>query len=173
MNITYEEYFNFTPTTAQYGNNEIYPVLELIGETLETMEAMEFWRDEHNTFTKSLAIKELGDMCWPMSQICHHKDISFEGLFLSSYHDDFEDNNWKIVRLALKTLAEQSKKIIRDGKSEKRIVALSIAMSILAEFIRWNCGLLGCTIEEILMENKNKLTDRLDRGTIQGDGDNR
>lgn len=73
-------------------------------------------------------------------------------------------------------VAGKVKKALRDGDgrfTEKRLKALSAEIGD----VLWYCSALasdlGLNLGDIASENINKLLSRMERGTIQGDGDNR
>jgi NTP pyrophosphatase (non-canonical NTP hydrolase) len=69
-------------------------------------------------------------------------------------------------------VSEKLKKAIRE-EEEEYIEELKDEVSDCLWYLSWICDELDCTLEEVAQQNKEKLTDRQDRGVIQGSGDNR
>jgi NTP pyrophosphatase (non-canonical NTP hydrolase) len=72
--------------------------------------------------------------------------------------------------------AGKIKKIFRDknGKfSEDDLAALKAELGDVLWYFTQVCTNLGFTLEEVAEENLEKLFSRLERGVIQGEGDNR
>lgn len=83
--MTLNEYQKFTSTTALYpnaGNNLIYPILGLCGESGELAEKMKkLIRDDNNVLTEErrrLMIMELGDVLWYVSQVARELNMDLE-----------------------------------------------------------------------------------------------
>lgn len=67
--------------------------------------------------------------------------------------------------------SEKIKKWHRDGKIDKRAVATELGDVLY--YLTSLANLMGYTLAEVEELNREKLTDRLNRGKIHGDGDNR
>jgi len=83
--INFEEYQNFTDTTAIYpnkGNDLIYPILGLNGEVGEVTEKIKkIRRDKQGIIEEADRLelaKELGDICWYIAACCTELNISFQ-----------------------------------------------------------------------------------------------
>lgn len=83
--MTFEEYQKEASKTAVYpniGDNYIYPLLGLVGESGEVVEKIKkVMRNDDGNFTpeKIEAIKaELGDVLWYFSQLCVELGIDFQ-----------------------------------------------------------------------------------------------
>ena len=68
-------------------------------------------------------------------------------------------------------VAGKVKKLIRDGKGDKKAIASEIGD------VLWYCAMLAKETEvplnDIMKDNLKKLYSRKERGTLQGSGDNR
>lgn len=109
--MTLNEFQDRASVTALYpnaGNNLLYPVLGLCGETGEVAEKVKkMIRDDAGILTderKELMVKELGDVLWYVSQVARE---------------------------------------------------------------------LGVTLDDVAQRNVDKLASRMERGVVQGSGDNR
>jgi len=72
-------------------------------------------------------------------------------------------------------VANKVKKLIRDGYEKNKDYRKEVAAEI--GDVLWYCAVLaddiGCDLETIVNNNIVKLKDRMDRGVIGGNGDNR
>ena len=68
-------------------------------------------------------------------------------------------------------VAGKVKKLIRDGKGDKKAIASEIGA------VLWYCAMLAketkVPLNDIMKDNLKKLYSRKERGTLQGSGDNR
>ena len=68
-------------------------------------------------------------------------------------------------------VAGKVKKLIRDGKGDKKAIASEIGV------VLWYCAMLAketkVSLNDIMKDNLKKLYSRKERGTLQGSGDNR
>ncbi|OGM08247.1 hypothetical protein A2Z67_00920 [Candidatus Woesebacteria bacterium RBG_13_36_22] len=85
--MTFDEYQKFSRGTAVYpeiGNNFVYPVLGLCGESGEVAEKIKkVLRDKFGKINKRDKIeieKELGDVLWYLSNICSELSLSFDSV---------------------------------------------------------------------------------------------
>lgn len=68
------------------------------------------------------------------------------------------------------------KKIIRDDKgilTGKHIEEIKKELGDVLFYVAAQCWELGITMEEAALANLDKIKDRIERGTLQGSGDNR
>lgn len=76
-------------------------------------------------------------------------------------------------------VAGKVKKVLRDDRPEDGLIPEEAKAAILAELgdVLWYVARLVDELDEnlsaVVQENTRKLTSRLERGTIQGSGDNR
>lgn len=93
------------------------------------------------------------------------------------YPDAGEGSNTELSYLALGLMgeagevAEKIKKKIRDGKFDKAETAKECG-DVLWYLARL-CRALDSSIEQVAIQNFNKLQDRQNRNVLQGSGDNR
>lgn len=197
------EYRAFTATTAVYPREvrAAYLILGLVEETGESSEKFNLMNNEtdpallpqraHDT------AREAGDCWWYLAEtLSWFQDVVRE-LFDPSYdvdiatwgayNDYMEVHQFKLksgtmihLQLLVSKIAGLQKKWIRDGQTmdfDKRKSRLQELHVLLVEYIVYLTQLvvfrLNSTTQEILRINKEKLTDRKDRGALHGAGDNR
>jgi NTP pyrophosphatase (non-canonical NTP hydrolase) len=86
--MTFDEYQQKAHTTsfntAIGGDTLLYPVLGLVGEAGEVAEKIKkLYRDKGGKIdseSMNLIAKELGDVCWYVSEICTQMDISLNAV---------------------------------------------------------------------------------------------
>jgi len=86
--MTFEEYqeraHQTSFNTAIGGDTLLYPVLGLVGEAGEVAEKVKkLYRDKGGKIdgeAMNLIAKELGDICWYVSEICTQMDISLNAV---------------------------------------------------------------------------------------------
>lgn len=106
---------------------------------------------------QELWVKELGDVLWYLAAL--EREIRF-----SDSEGSFCDHPKEIAGLV--------KKIIRgDAGRDRRMDRLRARATGLLQ--RFHCSASDKTLIEAMEKNIAKLSDRLDRGVIKGDGDNR
>ncbi len=83
--MTFNDYQEETNKTAIYpdkGNNVIYPILGLAGETGEVADKVKkIWRDKNNIISEEDKLeikKEMGDILWYLSQLATELQIDFD-----------------------------------------------------------------------------------------------
>ena len=83
--MTFNDYQAETNKTAIYpnkGNNVVYPVLGLAGETGEVADKIKkIWRDKNNIISDEDKLeikKEMGDILWYLSQLATELQIDFD-----------------------------------------------------------------------------------------------
>ncbi len=120
-------------------------------------------------------IKEAGDVMWYVSQIGN-----LLGVCLSDCFEKFTETD-KALRVAKEDIIEvvllagqiagYQKKSLRDKTDfrDKFILAIGGIINRLHAILGWDDG----SFELIIQANMDKLSDRKDRGVLQGSGDNR
>lgn len=83
--MTFNDYQEETNKTAIYpdkGNNVVYPILGLAGETGEVADKVKkIWRDKNNIISEEDKLeikKEMGDILWYLSQLATELQIDFD-----------------------------------------------------------------------------------------------
>jgi NTP pyrophosphatase (non-canonical NTP hydrolase) len=157
------------PTEAKIA----YPVLGLVGEIgeLEARFQISEW-DE-------VAIKgEIGDVLWYCANLCSDLQMMLTDCLDLDMHADFSKINPEnlyvddvIVEIGL--IAEAAKKIIRDGALEKKKEIIRNRIGRILVHLQSLARDCKSTLEEIAAANLDKLQGRKDRGTLQGDGEER
>jgi NTP pyrophosphatase (non-canonical NTP hydrolase) len=182
MHKTFEEYQQFTRTTAVYPEAHTQPYLALgmcdeVGELLEKIE----WLDTSRPPNKSTILAEAGDVLWYIARFSDHAGLCLGHLYDKKCYDGPATLQGAAVELAVNVaaIAGRTKKELRDGagwnddqrtRNEQRVAdALKHAMGALEAVVRG----LGDTLPQVAFQNQQKLTDRRERGVIKGDGDNR
>lgn len=151
--------------TAVYpnvGNNIFYPILGLIGEFGEVLEAKLLGTSRDDL------LSELGDVGWYISRVCTELGIKLSDV---STTQDVEDPTLVLCRLA-----EITKKVMRDNNSEVTSVHVEKYKPLLAIMfmeLQRQVAAADSTIEEICELNIQKLFDRKERNKLQGSGDHR
>lgn len=138
-----------------------YPALGLIGELSEFQLA---YIAAEPDYTEDL-VKEAGDVCWYCANLCNDLGVELQSL---SFRRGADLPSFMFVG----QFCEQVKKYIRDGNKNKQEYILDFVehvMSALASRLSEFC----ISLNTALTTNLEKLESRKERGTLQGDGDNR
>ena len=184
------QYQEAAKSTAIYppSKNMLYPALGLIGECGEVAEKVKkIIRDDNGEITdnRKLAImKELGDCCWYIANICCDTSLSL-GMIYQSRDRAIELSTGQLnlpkLVFLLNSRATSIAQILEiwyyehDGQQNQsgRFIALSEWISyilICIELIAKQCDF---TLREVYTANIEKLLDRKNRGVIKGEGDAR
>lgn len=172
MNPYFDQYAEWTDTVAQYPETHEGAYLAL-GITDECGEVTDCVIREHEADLE----KECGDVCWYAGRYCYRMLGRSLTEFLGSF--DYMVRNSIPIHVALGVISAVEKKRIRDGanwdaatvqaKNDKAAEALKQVYCWVAS----NLASTGRTLEEAMRQNQGKLNNRLETGTIKGDGDNR
>lgn len=175
--MNYKEYEKKAITTKAYHEKVAIPyvVLGLCGELGETYEKLN--QDNLENQLNEIS-KEIGDQLWYLASIRVELALPLE-----------DDWNWtekeKPSSLELPSevgkIAEQVKKWLRDdwkdGETntfpEKRKTVVLSAWKNIWKYLNGLADSLGLDIEEIAIQNNEKLASRKQRNVINGEGDNR
>lgn len=187
MNFT--EYQHEATTSAIYpdrGNNLIYPMLGLMGESGEVAEKIKkMIRDDQGKMTadRRTALRgELGDVLWYIAAICEEAKLDMGYLYVLALGVDFKAYPLKNISRLIFKLQQQVSHIsllIEQAvyePSKKNIDPLSplpTDITILIGLVDEICILCGLNIQEVAKFNLQKLASRKQRGVLQGSGDNR
>jgi NTP pyrophosphatase (non-canonical NTP hydrolase) len=177
-----DDYQEFTKTTAVYPSETQAQGLSYVtlGLADEVGELVTEFLEGPPLKKRAKIIAEAGDVYWYAARICDHLDIRLSDVCFAEY-DGYASLPDAELRAFLYTgiICGRVKKSIRDGHlwnenqraSVERVIfealrkALS-AVNVLARFAE-------ATPLEVMNANKTKLSDRKERGVLQGDGDNR
>jgi len=174
--MTFGEYREQAIKCAVYpnkGKNIGYPLLGLIGETGEVAEKIKkMIRDDDGILTdnrRAAIRKELGDVLWYTQAVSFEigicPDVFFDEVPISS-NTGFENVLFELNR-NVSAVSEECRAVASSGEAIYGcILSILDCVSNLAELINTN-------LDTVAQENLDKLFDRLDRGVIKGDGDNR
>lgn len=165
-----------------------------IGELAELFD-QEANREDLRAERYAKAWKELGDVQWYVARLCAEcPEVPTFDAFVMRAMQRLRDGNYRETRLSGYDLQSALcahagrvlgvvKKMMRDGrtwtatKRTEKIVELSSALqeivNVSAEYAEHTGPLVGCEggYERLLLDNRMKLSGRLERGTLQGDGD--
>lgn len=170
------KYQNDARTTAVYPVEAkiAYPTLGLIGELGEYLD-----KSNDPRVSNEDCLKELGDVLWYCANLCCDLELFLTDLWTDvDTHDGFElipQEYLYIDDLAvlMGKAAEAAKKILRDGLTPERKDILKVAVATVMEYIAYEADDLDSSLTQVAEMNIAKLFDRMDRGTLRGDGDNR
>jgi len=148
-----------------------YSWLGLIEESEEAREAFELYVQDKRPSLKKALIKEVGDVCWYVTNIVVLENLDIEKVFapINKNPDGYSKyfNTKSIERYAgnIKKLYRDNKEVDKDELTDVLNKHINIIMK--------STQLYGLKLSEILETNYNKLIKRRETNTIQGDGDNR
>lgn len=179
--MNYKEYEEKAITTKAYNQRVAIPyvILGLCGELGETYEKIDVDTDDQIQKKQLEEVsKEIGDQLWYLAGIRVELDLPLE-----------KDWNWNEILkpdpfqlpIEVGKIAEQVKKWLRDEwKEGKGSVFPEHRKSVVLEswkniwkYLNGLCSSMGITIEEVAIQNNEKLASRKERGVIHGAGDNR
>jgi len=186
------EYQEKARSTAIYldieGSRMIYPALGIVGECGEVIEkTKKIIRDDNWDITddrKDAIAKELGDCCWYLANICCDTNLDLGMMYeMRGYIVIHQIRDLSLPRVVLhmsrhamvvaSTLENwyytRDSHIAYCGHYVELPKSLSHIITCVEEIAR-RCGF---TIEDICINNIEKLASRKERGTIKGSGDER
>jgi NTP pyrophosphatase (non-canonical NTP hydrolase) len=147
-----------------------YYALGLVGEAGELLEKVIYGENDG-------IIAELGDVTWYFSGILYEMHIDFGTV---PYDEKkYSDTLLKqAVQLSVSTskIAERIKKLFRDGNGEmsfERQKEIELQMSEILGVMHALARSLGVDMEIVMVRNRQKLLDRMDKNALSGEGDNR
>lgn len=158
-----------------------YCALGLVGETGEVAnQVKKIWRDDDGLLTESRKEKlrdELGDVLWYATRYAHHRGLSAgaitielgarsKALDLSPVVDIF-DATERLTMLSTSTVA------INTDFDDVAGSDLQLWAQEMFNTIADVADMLDTNIEDVAQANVDKLTGRVERGTISGSGDGR
>jgi len=68
-------------------------------------------------------------------------------------------------------IANKVKKLYRDGETHEKKMAIAAELGDIAWYLARLCDTLDVDLDDVLEENKRKLSDRMHRGVLKGNGD--
>ena len=161
LEALFDKYQAFTQTTAIYPESGTKSKMELIYLCLGLRGELQEWVQSNNN------IKEAGDMLWYLSQLSTYLDLDLHFVYSEADWESISDYN----------IFEALKKYIRDGTSQPSVVysfMLDMMYRLKTSYgYSMNNPPLDESFKLIIMQNIDKLTDRKNRGVLQGSGDNR
>lgn len=117
-------------------------------------------------------IKEAGDVFYYIASIARETDIDLESLF-----NRYEENNIIDKKLPISLPLKLLKKTYRDMdgimSDAYKEQLWDFLAAIIHEIVIFCSDFTEVSVEKIMQINIDKLQDRLKRGVIQGDGDQR
>lgn len=136
----------------------VHGVCGLMSEIYEFQEALKYTGEILETH----AIKELGDMCWMIAEICDTiAPDEFERL-VSAFHSTKVNINMNDVNFAKVKLCEIIQKKYQGHEVNNLIVAYN--MKIILDYILGYCDIFVIKLENVLEININKLKARYPEG---------
>ena len=152
---------------TESANNEEYLTLGLIEEVGEAAGKLAKRRRD-GVFDEKAFIKELGDILWFVANLADYWDKN-EGFayaeFIKGRDFYIAENNLLTQREMLMVLVGDVALFIEESL-ETQLVGIITDVGILAKTV-------GYTLEQVMEINLAKLRDRLSRGVINGNGDER
>ena len=174
-----DAYQAWTTTTAVYPTliavegswvqgNPFYCGLKLCGEAEEVGKALAL------TGGADLAIAEMGDVCWYLSEITAsiHLKLGTDIYQLGRERAGAGLPEGAILCSAARA-GEALGKLWRDGYSAKQFMALKDALADTLYQVERQAHALKADLPQVLAANRRKLESRQQRGTLHGSGDDR
>lgn len=156
-----------------------YARLGMIGEAGEIAnQVKKIWRDDAGVLSADRQVKlrdELGDVLWYVVRLAHHLDVNVGTLMPMIGDPDVEDiTGFPIIdifsateRLLMTTMA--SLVLPADIKRHEKVDYVQELLNAVGDVADY----LETDIDELAQLNVDKLTGRVERGTLGGSGDNR
>lgn len=142
-----------------------YGFLGLIDESQEVVQSYSQMINNPNEGSLNGLIKEIGDVFWYITSISEVLNLNLEEIFNLESETFISDKN-------IYTYCGNVKKFYRDQKpvdSEELEKILNMLVKNMMTLVEDH----NVSIFDIMEENFNKLTNRLENNTIKGDGDER
>lgn len=188
MNL--EEYQTKAKSLAIYSEEYdlLYPALGIVGECGEVAEKIKkMFRDDEGSMTqkrKDAILKELGDCCWYLANICCNTDMDLQVIYdMRGAAIIHTIRNLTTARLvlwmnrhanSLAELLEQQYYLGRHNVSSRhKYTEIPKHISHIITCIDTLGHICGFTLKDIYETNITKLTSRKERNVLSGDGDSR
>lgn len=181
---SFNDYQSFTETTARYpdaGTGKLgaflYVQLGMLGELGEAIEKHDKNAPRQDT------VKELGDVFWYITRLHSELGVAM-GTALSGSQSDVQsfrpEREEKALIISLSRLGEVLKKAMRDDKtkndepltSDRWNLVYQSAQEILEAYLMY-LNSMKISLQMVSVVNQDKLTSRVERDVINGDGDDR
>jgi len=188
MNL--EEYQKKAKSLAIYSDKYalLYPALGIVGECGEVAEKIKkMFRDDDGSMTqkrKDAILKELGDCCWYLANICCNTDMCLQVIYeMRGSATIHAIRNLTVARLvlwmnrhanSLAEILEQQHYLGKDNfHPREKYTEIPRHISHIITCIDTLGHTCGFTLKDIYTANIDKLTSRKERGVLGGDGDQR
>lgn len=191
---SYNEYCNFTGTTAIYPQHVAaeYLGLGLCSEAAECVEIVLCHNPNFNTQQIANAIgPELADCAWYTARLAHTYNLEFAAIVNDAklaYRPNIKSLEDLLSEITVQAglIAGKIKKQLRDGASwngeqreevrqdiRARLVKIVMLSMQITDWMYANYGTEYNSYDKLLKMNRKKLEGRKDRGTLSGSGDAR
>lgn len=193
MSISYRSYSQFTASTARYPLNKeaCYLALGLCDETCDELFSA-YLRPRNDRSWATDLFLELGDAQWYLCRLCHAFEFDFSVVVSDAKvlygrtpaNDPLRERIANLGQMAGK-IAGRVKKYERDGSGWnfhtmtdfREVLRGYLVQYVTRSFIVldgiWRLDSTIGNYDACLQANMDKLSGRLDRGTLHGDGDHR
>lgn len=184
--MNFDTYIEKTRETAIYPEEteRDYVIHGLVDELGELIQAVNEIPENHNgsppkvgdTDNKRVC-KEMGDAMWYLARLADHFEFDMSESFsrdlsISTMNPEVGREELESAFLEAAKINGHQKKMIRDNTDKSDLIK-DCAESILLSF-RTAAHHLGLfDIQVVMQRNVYKLLDRIERGVVHGDGDNR
>lgn len=162
LEALFDKYQKFCITTAIYPEAGTKSKMELIYLCLGLLGEQQEWQESEGN------IKEAGDILWYLSQLCTYLGTD---LYLLYTNSNCKGNMYG------SNIFESLKKHIRDDKNISDVVYFLLMDNMYELKYHYHYSINNPPLDEtfklIIMQNVDKLTDRKNRGMLQGSGDDR
>lgn len=166
--MNFREYIPLAKRTITYDSHQkllFCSMAGLIGELTE------YFEHSKSTVKPKMRKAELGDVCWYFAILADYLQLEIDTSSVSQYYLLSSCGYQTIGKIQeiLKKVA-RDKNWIPDAVDRDR---LSILFSDLMYGVERECAIYSWNFSDILQQNVEKLADRMDRGVLQGSGDER
>lgn len=171
------QYQNDSRRFARYPADKwlVYPVLGLMGE------AGEFFEKFQKRVLETELISEAGDVLWYLANIATDSSMLLHEILLTNSFSDLEQSilpSTNLIQMGIQIgkLSELVKKMIRDDNGRLTPERKERIKNSLVHIINeWGsiCASRNLNLTTIAEYNLQKLSSRLERNKLHGDGDNR
>lgn len=185
-----DDYQAFTRTTAVYPEVLAMPYLalgmcdeagELLEKVLAFVEMYESTGKQPGTQWINRLLAEAGDVMWYVARITDSMSMPLSDITKRAQYTGMATLLSAASHITVKAaaVAGRCKKLLRDGDTwseDQRVAAERVIVESLFGVVAGVQALamaFGRSLADVLNDNQSKLSDRLTRNVIKGDGDNR